>query len=625
MKTILYFIAFVLPVIGISQTGSYGVKMANTVMANRNDSAMNKWTYDEGVILKGIEGLWLATSDAKYFKFIQHSMDRFIGEDGSIRTYKTEDYNLDNVLCGRLLLTLYKVTEKEKYYKAAQTLRFQLLHQPRTSMGGFWHKKRYPSQMWLDGLYMAEPFYAEWAARYKEDTAFNDIARQFILMEQAARDKKTGLLYHGYDESKHEKWADPKTGTSPNFWARAMGWYGMALVDVLEYFPDKNPKKKELVAILTRYAEAIKKVQDSKSGLWWDIVNYPGRKGNYEESSASSMFVYTLAKGSRLGYLPESDAEAAKKGYDGIVKKFIKTNSDNHVNLEGTVSVSGLGGDPYRDGSYDYYVNEKVVTNDPKGIGAFLLASNEIDMMQTLKTGRGKTVVLDSWFNNEHKKDAAGIMQQFHYKWDDESNGGFSVWGHLFNAYGVRTETLIGAPSAANLKNASIYIIVDPDNEKEVPVPHFIEKKDIDIIYKYVMDGGILVMMANDSANVELPHFNNLAHRFGIHWSDSSRNMVKDNKLEMGAIHISPGNQVFPSVKKVYLKEICLINVHSPAKAALTEDGDVIIAVAKVGKGTVFAVGDPWLYNEYTDGRKIPSEYQNAEAGRDLIKWLLKQ
>src|SRR5256885_3492101 len=190
-----------------------------------------KWTYDQGVILKGIEGIWKATGDGKYFAYIQKSMDFFVDNDGNIRTYKAEEYNIDNITSGRALLLLYKVTGKEKYFKAANTLRKQLRQHPRTSEGGFWHKQIYPSQMWVDGLYMGEPFYAEYASCFHEDTAFNDIARQFILMEKNARDEKTGLLYHAYDESRQQLWADKTSGHSPNFWGRAMGWYGMALVD----------------------------------------------------------------------------------------------------------------------------------------------------------------------------------------------------------------------------------------------------------------------------------------------------------------------------------------------------------------------------------------------------------
>ena len=373
---------------------SYAGGMAKTVMSIWKDSLSSdgrpaKWTYDQSVVLQGIQGLWRATGDGKYFNYIQKSMDLFVEDNGNIRTYKYDNLTLDNVAPGRDLLFLYNVTGKKKYLDAVNILRNQLRSQPRTNEGGFWHKKIYPNQMWLDGLYMAEPFYAEYANTFHEDSDFNDIARQFIIMGKKARDPKTGLLYHGYDESKEQNWANKKTGQSPNFWARAMGWYGMGLVDALEYFPENHPERKALIAILRRFAEAITNVQDQKTGLWWDVLNFPNRKGNYLEASASSMFVYTLAKAVRLGYLPSSFLTVAKKGYGGIIKKFISIDN-GQTNLQGTVSVSGLGGKPYRDGSYQYYISEKVVTNDPKGVGAFILASNEIEMLPTLSLGKGK-------------------------------------------------------------------------------------------------------------------------------------------------------------------------------------------------------------------------------------------
>lgn len=339
----------------------------------------SSWTYEQGVVFRGIEGLYKKTGDKKYINYIQRVLDTYINEDGQIRSYKKEDYNIDNIPSGRALLLLYKETGDQKYLKAATTLREQLLTHPRTNAGGFWHKKRYPNQMWLDGLYMGQPFYAEWAKTFDEDTIFNDVARQFILMEQGSRDDKTGLLYHAFDESKMQQWADKTTGHSPHVWGRAMGWYGMALVDALELFPANHPQRKELVEILNRFAKAVTTYQDNKTGLWYDIVDLPEREKNYLEASGSSMFVYALAKGVRLGYLPKSYLLIAKKGYAGIINKFIRT-EDGQTNLHGTVSVSGLGGDPYRDGSFDYYMKEKVVVNDPKGVGAFIMASNEIEM-----------------------------------------------------------------------------------------------------------------------------------------------------------------------------------------------------------------------------------------------------
>jgi unsaturated rhamnogalacturonyl hydrolase len=361
-----------------AQTTPVSEQVAATAMTALWHDYPNRWTYEHGVVLKGIERVWENTKKKEYLDFIQQNIDHFVADDGSIRTYSPDNYNLDNILPGRSLLFLYKTTGNEKYRKAAALLREQLKTHPRTSEGGFWHKKIYPSQMWLDGLFMAEPFYAEYAATFHEDSAFDDIAKQFILMERHSRDEKTGLLYHGWDESRKQRWADPTTGHSPNFWARAMGWYAMALVETLDYFPRKHPQRAELIAILNRLAQAVAKYQDSRSGLWYQVMDKGGEKGNYLESSAACMFVYALAKGVRNGYLPASYRKTATDGYRGILKEFVKTDT-GRFNLEGTVAVAGLGGNPYRDGSYEYYVNEKVVTNDPKGIGAFLLAATEME------------------------------------------------------------------------------------------------------------------------------------------------------------------------------------------------------------------------------------------------------
>ncbi len=404
-----------------AQNKSVTQQMARTVMAIWKDSfALGKdkpakWSYDQGVILKGFEGLWQHTGDPAYFNYIQKSMDFYVDDAGNIKGISGQEYNIDNVNNGKNLLLLYRVTGKEKYWKAAAKLRDQLRTHPRTKEGGFWHKKVYPYQMWLDGLYMGSPFYAEYAYLAHEDTAFNDIAKQFIFMENHARDAKTGLLYHGWDESKQQKWANQQTGTSPNFWGRAMGWYAMALVDALDYFPAHHPQRGALIAILNRLSTAVLKVQDQKTGLWYEVLDKAGEKGNYFEASASSMFVYALAKGARKGYLPESIMPSVKKAYNGILTQFIETDANGQVNLKGTVSVSGLGGTPYRDGSYAYYISEPVIVNDPKGIGAFLLAGNEMDILPTLPLGKGKTVLLDNFFNYETKKDITGATIPFHY------------------------------------------------------------------------------------------------------------------------------------------------------------------------------------------------------------------
>ncbi|MBS1520889.1 MAG: glycoside hydrolase family 88 protein [Bacteroidetes bacterium] len=601
-------------------------RMASTAIKLWKDSASNaRWTYEQGVVFNGITEVWMQTADKKYFDYIHNYIDVLVSDDGTIKGYKKDIYSLDNILCGRSVLMLCNVLEKEKYYKAALTLRDQLKDQPKTPDGGFWHKQRYPNQMWLDGLYMAEPFYAEYASAFHEDADFDDIAKQFILAEKHMRDPKTGLLYHGWDQSHKERWANLQTGLSQNIWARADGWYAMALVDVLDKFPANNPNRATLLGILNRLASAIKQYQDPQTGLWYQIMDKAQEAGNYPEASASCMYVYALAKAAREGYLPESYLKVAQKGYDGIIKKFISYGTDGQVNLNGTVAVGGLGGQPYRDGSYKYYLSEKIVQNDPKGVGTFILASVEIERLAHISAGKGKTVLLDSYFNNEHRKDITGKVEPFHYKWDELTNNGFSFLGHIFNNYGLETETLYEGPTAQNLKKASIYIIADPDIPKENPDTKYIEPAHVEAIADWVKAGGVLVVLNNDTGNAEFKHLNKLMAKFGIQFNEDSRNHVQGKQFEQGAIDIPAGNKIFKTAKKVYIKDISTLRVTPPAESALTDKNDVIIAIAKYGKGTVFAVGDPWFYNEYTDGRKLPADFQNFETANDFVNWLVKQ
>ncbi len=585
----------------------------------------SRWTYEQGVALRGIENLWYATGDRKYFDHIKKGMDYWFDDKGNLKDYDLKEYNIDHVTSGTALLLLYRVTGDEKYKRAVELIRSQLKTHPRTKEGGFWHKNIYPNQMWLDGLYMGEPFYAEYSAVFHEDANFDDIVNQFVWMEKHARDEKTGLLYHGWDESKEQKWADKTTGRSPHFWGRAMGWYAMALVDVLDYFPKDHPRRGELIAILNREAAAIEKVQDAKTGVWWDILDLGGREKNYLEASGSVMFVYALAKGVREGYLPEKYLKVAERGWEGSKKQFIKINAQGGTDLEGTVSVSGLGGKPYRDGSYEYYMSEKLRTNDAKGLGPAIRAALEMEMAANRQAGKGKTVLLDDHFNHETKKDKSGQTIAWHYKWNEWPDSGYLFWQKAFNGYGVKTEMLSAAPTAANLKAANIYIIVDPDTEKETEKPNFIGPADIKAIAGWVKGGGVLVLMGNDFGNCEFDHFNELAKTFGIEFNRDSVNHVINNNYVEGIVRVTEPNPIFTNARQLYLKEISTFKLTGPAKPLLTHNGATIMATAKFGKGTVFAVGDPWLYNEYTDGRKLPADYQNYQAAKDLTFWLIGQ
>lgn len=614
-----------------AQKAPYSVRMAESFMTWYKDSIAVKegkpaaWDYEQGLMLKAVEKVWNRTGEGKYYEYIRKDLDRYVQKDGSIRTYKYDDFNLDNIPTGRALLMLYQQTQpdKDKYRKAADLLWKQLENQPKTKEAGYWHKKRYPYQMWLDGLFMAEPFSAEYSLIFNHPEHFNDIAKQFALIEKYAVDAKTGLIYHGYDESKEQKWADPKTGLSPHFWSRAIGWYAMALVDVLDYFPQNHPERANLIKYLQRLAPALVKYQDAKSGVWYQMTTQGTRKGNYFEASGSCMFVYALAKGVRMGYLPQIYLTAAKKGYAGILKEFVEEESNGTISLNKTVSVGGLGGTPYRDGSYEYYLSEPIKKNDLKGVGPFIFVSVEMEIAAENTLGQGKTVAADYYFNREFRKDWNGNEEQFHYTWEDRQHPGFWFWGTIFRDLGAKTTAIKAAPTAENLKNVNVYIIVDPDTKKETANPNFVQDADIKQISDWVKAGGTLVLMSNDTSNCEHPHFNRLAAAFGIQFLPKNVNMVQGTKWEQGRVDIPAGNAVFKNTKAVYIKELSPLDVKAPAQALVTQNGDVIMGVAKVGKGAVFAVGDPWLYNEYTDGRRIPMTYENFSAAKDLAKWLL--
>jgi unsaturated rhamnogalacturonyl hydrolase len=270
-------------------------------------------------------------------------------------------------------------------------------------------------------------------------------------------------------------------------------------------------------------------------------------------------------------------------------------------------------------------MSEPVVVNDPKGMGAFILASVEMDMATLPKPGKGTNVLMDNYFNNECRKNGVCVNVRRHYTWDEMENGGFSLFGNIWEAYGAKLGGLENAPTKENLKNAAVYIMVDPDGYKDTKKPNYMDEQSANEICDWVKKGGVLLLMTNDSANCDLQHFNILSDKFGIHFTDKGRNMVKNNEFETGAIYNNGSNPVFNQTKKMYLKEISVLELKAPATAVITQGGDVIFAMAKYGKGTVFAVGDPWIYNEYLDGRKLPAEYENFTAANELVQWLLNQ
>lgn len=385
-------------------------RMADSEMSRRGDSMFfqgaprARWDYTTSLLGLSLLKLAERTSSPRYAEYGAKTVESFIQPDGSIATYKLEDYNIDMIPPGKVLLLRYDQGVRDPKFKIAlETLRTQLKKHPRTSEGGFWHKLRYPHQMWLDGLFMASPFLAHYGKTFEVPGAFDDVANQIRLMDQHAYDPKTGLYYHAWDEKREQPWADKATGVSPNFWSRAIGWYAMALVDSLDFFSPTHPEVEHINEILRRVADGIVRWQDPATGLWWQVTDQGHREGNYLEATSSSMFVYALAKGINRGYLPrEKYLSAALKGYEGIIRDFIRVDADGKINLTQCCAVAGLGytnskGRP-RDGSFEYYVTEPIIDNDLKGTGPFILAGME---MQQLVSTTESPLVVRGWADYE--------------------------------------------------------------------------------------------------------------------------------------------------------------------------------------------------------------------------------
>ncbi|MGC1461321.1 MAG: glycoside hydrolase family 88 protein [Terracidiphilus sp.] len=581
--------------------------------------------YELGVLLEGIDDVYLNTADVRYFNYIKSAVDELVTPAGAIPTYKPEEHDLGSILMGRQLLRFYGVTQDKLYLTAATQLYDQLQTQPRTPLGGFWNKQRYPNQIWLDDLYMAEPFYAEYASVAHHPEKFADITHQFLLVTEHMRDAKTGLLYHGWDESKEKRWAKNKTGDSPEFWGRAMGSYMMALVDTLDYFPADDPGRKQLIAILAEEAAALTRVQDAQTGFWYEVLDKGGAKGDYVESSASCMIVYALAKGVRRGYLPSRYGVNAERGYQGILATLVRKGPGDDVSATGTVNEGGLGGDPNRDGSYAYYLGEKVVANGPMGVGPFIMAAAEMENAQNAKIGRGDTVLVDGWFNSQRRTDAFGKEVYFHYKWDTQDDPGYSLFGHIFRNFGAETKEPDGEPTLENLRTAQVYVIASPDNLNKNPHPNYATAEDAAQIASWVKAGGVLAIFENDTSFADLDHFNVIAEKFGMHFNSVLRKHVIGTNWEQGKIELDGSGPIFHHPHTVFVKDVCTLSVEVAAVTVLKEGDDIFMATAKYGKGTVFAFVDPWLYNEYTDGRKLPADYDNYAAGVELVRWILQQ
>ena len=335
------------------------------------------WNYIDGCMLTALMEMTRITGDDRYAAFAERCVDFFVQDDGSIRTFKPEDHNLDDINEGRVLFAIYERTGKEKYRLAADRLARQLEGHPRTGEGSFWHKAIYPNQVWLDGLYMAQPFRALYEKHFGAGV-YSDIVRQIRTVHERMRDEKTGLYYHGYDASRAAFWADRESGCSKNFWLRSLGWFAVALADLTGILP-AGEERRELAAVFADLMESVARYADADTGMYWQVPDQPGRAGNYLETSGSAMMAYAMLKGARLEVLGKEYAAKGQKTFDGIMEKYL-TFTDTGLDLGGICLVAGLGpeNNRRRDGSYEYYISEPVVANDAKGVAPFVLAYTEV-------------------------------------------------------------------------------------------------------------------------------------------------------------------------------------------------------------------------------------------------------
>lgn len=369
---------------------SLAVRMAESEIARNPSPAMLdgipagkvKWNYTTGLELLAIRDAGEAWNRPDFIAYADRYYDTIVQADGSVLTYSRAKYNLDHICPGRALFSLYNRTGEQRYAQVLDTLYAQLRAQPRNFDGGFWHKAVYPHQMWLDGLYMAEPFYAEYAMTHLTgaalDDAVADIVNQFVTVGKHTWDPATGLYRHAYDDSREMFWCDSISGQSAHAWCRAMGWYAMAIVETMQYL-GKNDATRPMQAILERIYDVLPKYADPRTGMWYQVLDQPGCEGNYLESTGSVMFVYAQLKAVRLGYLPEEMREEALHRYEQFVDRFIRENADGTISMTDCCAVAGLGGKQRRSGTFEYYISEPVIENDCKGVGPFIWASLEYD------------------------------------------------------------------------------------------------------------------------------------------------------------------------------------------------------------------------------------------------------
>ena len=337
------------------------------------------WNYIDGFMMVSLIELYKTTGNKKYFDFVKKFVDYYVHEDGTIEGYEIEKYSTDDVSETRVLFDIYAITKEEKYKRAIDHVFQQIKTHPRTKEGNFWHKKIYPNQVWLDGLFMMQPFYTRYQTLYNK-MDYSDIVNQYKNVRDIMRDEKTGLYYHGYDSERKLFWADKKTGLSKNFWLRSIGWFAVSIVDVCDYMDQQMYDEYNAIkSLLKDLVDGLLKFQDKETHMFYQVPNFPGKEGNYLETSGSVMIAYAVLKGVRLNILPERYRQIGVDIFNGVCKKYI-TEKNGDLNCGGICLVAGLGpeNNTRRDGTYEYYISEPIVENDAKGTGPLIMAYTEI-------------------------------------------------------------------------------------------------------------------------------------------------------------------------------------------------------------------------------------------------------
>jgi unsaturated rhamnogalacturonyl hydrolase len=519
-----------------------------------------------------VDAEWYNTANGRYYRYEKQKIDTLLAteSDVDLRT---------RMAIARPIVRIARVTQDTRYFKTADLLDKHLSARAQIPV----------QQMDSAEIYESAPFYAEYARVFQRPDDFSKITELF---------------------SKDRRGEEAGPSRTHALSALDMGWYVAALVDTLPYFPHDDPDRGLLLQILNRTVAQIVHAQDKSSGLWHESLAKPW---GVDDAIATCMFTYALQKAVRLGYLTERYSENATRAWRGVLEHFVK--SDGLASIAFISSVSSgrsrgiVGG---ADGEREL-------------AGAFLLTSTEMEHARTATLARGRLVMLDSWFNSQQRMNGGGRKEYFHYKWSDYSDSGYSLFGSMFSDLGADLATLSMAPTVENLKSAQYYVIVSPDNPAKNPNPHYVQAEDANQVAEWVRGGGVLVLMENDPPNADIEHLNLIADRFGIHFNSVLSHHVIGDNFAAGQIAVKRGGPIFRDPHTLYMKDTCTLSLNSPAKPLFKDRGEVVIAMSNFGKGTVVAVVDPWLYNEYTDGRKEPPMQDNYAAGQEFVRWLINQ